>query len=83
MNELMNNFTIILFNKSFQSIEHLLKPEKLNVLPEEPDATKIYDYWLKTFESFLTAVKRTADEGKNVDRLALLTNFLSRKHFRT
>ena len=62
-------------------MERLLKPEKLNVLPEEPDAAKIYDFWLKTFESFLTAVERIADEGENVDRLALLTNFLSPQTF--
>ena len=62
-------------------MEHLLKPERLNVLPEEPDAAKIYDYWLKTFQSCLAAVERIADEGENVDRLALLTNFLSPQTF--
>ena len=62
-------------------MERLLKPEKLNVLPEKPNAAKIYNYWLKKFESFLTAAERTADEGENVDRLALLTNFLSPQTF--
>ena len=62
-------------------MERLLKPEKLNVLPEEPDAAKIYDYWFKTFESFLADAERTVDEGENVDRLALLTNFLSLQTF--
>ena len=62
-------------------MESLLKPEKLNVLPEEPDAATNYDYCLKTFESLLTAAERTADEGENVDRLALLTNYLSPQTF--
>ena len=58
-------------------MDRLLKPDKLDVLPEEADSTKVYEYWLKTFESFIAEVERNAQEGANVDKLALLTNFLT------
>ena len=58
-------------------MEHLLKPEKLNVLSEEPDAAKIYNYWLKANERFLAAIEQATDKKEYIDCLAMLTNFLS------
>ena len=34
----------------------LSKPDKLKILPEDPGASKVCEYWLKAFESFLFAV---------------------------
>ena len=34
-------------------MDRLLRPEKLETLPEDPDAAKVFEYWFKTFESFL------------------------------
>ena len=39
---------------------------------------EIYDYWLKTFDTFLAAVEAATDEGEraNINTLGLLTSFL-------
>ena len=68
--------TTILFTLK---MERLLRPGKLQALPEEPEAMKIYDYWLKTFDTFLPAVEAATDEGEraNIKKLGLLTSFLS------
>ena len=34
----------------------LLTSDKHETLPEDPDAAKVFEYWFKTFESFLSAV---------------------------
>lgn len=62
-------------------MDRLLRPTKLDVLPDEPDATKIYQYWLKTFDVFLTEVLARADEEESVNELGLLTNFLTHKTY--
>ena len=58
-------------------MDRLLKPDKLETLPEEPEATKIFDYWFKTFDSFVSTVIASAENRDSVNRLALLTNYLS------
>ena len=58
-------------------MDRLLRPEKLETLPEDPDAAKVFEYWFKTFESFLSAVTNVTDNEGAVNRLALLTNYLS------
>ena len=64
-------------------MECLLRPSKLEVLPEEAEASKIYDYWLKTFDTFLAAVVAATDEGErnNIDKLGLITSFLSHRTY--
>ena len=42
-------------------MDRLLRPEKLETLPEDPDAAKVFEYWFKTFESFLSAVTNVTD----------------------
>ena len=37
-------------------MDRLLRPDKLETLPEDPDAAKVFEYWFKTFENFLSAV---------------------------
>ena len=58
-------------------MDRLLRPEKLETLPEDPDAAKVFEYWFKTFESFVSAVTNVTDNEGAVNRLALLTNYLS------
>ena len=55
----------------------LFRPNKLETLPEDPDAAKVFEYWFKTFESFLSTVTTVTDNEGTVNRLALLTNYLS------
>ena len=58
-------------------MDKLLKPSKLEVLPEEPEDMKIYDYWKKTFDTFFTAVEAVTPEPDRagINKLGLLTNF--------
>ena len=62
-------------------MDRLLKPGKLKVLLEEPDATKIFDYWQKPFDIFLTEVLEKADDADSVNKLNLLTNYLTHKTY--
>ena len=55
----------------------MLRPDKLETLSEDSNAAKVFEYWFKTFESFLSAVTSFTDNGEVVNRLALLTNYLS------
>ena len=58
-------------------MDRLLRPDKLETLPEDPDAAKVFEYWFKTFESFLSVVTSVTDNKEAVSRLAPLTNYLS------
>ena len=64
-------------------MECLLKPSKLEVLPDEPEAMKVYNCWLKTFDNFVTAVLTATDETErnNLSKIGLLTSFLSHRTF--
>ena len=64
-------------------MERLLKPSKLEVLPEDPEAVKIFDYWLKTFDTFLANVEERTEEDERgrLDRLGLLTSFLTHRTY--
>ena len=42
-------------------MDRLLKPDKLEVLPENAEASNIFDYWLRTFEGFLQTVVVNAE----------------------
>ena len=57
-------------------MDRLLRPDKLETLPEDSDAAKVFEYWFKTFESFLSAVASVTDNEGAVNRLALLTDYL-------
>ena len=61
-------------------MDKLLKPCKLEVLPEESEAIIVYDYWLRTFDTFLTAVEAATAENErgNINKLGLLTSFTHR-----
>ena len=58
-------------------MNHLLRADKFEMLPEDPDAAKAFEFWFKIFESFLSAVTNVTDNEEAVSRLALLTNYLS------
>ena len=65
-------------------MNRLLKPDKLEVLPEDAEASNIFDYWLRTFEGFLQTVIANAEEvneENTINKLALLTNFLTHQTF--
>ena len=65
-------------------MDRLLKPDKLEVLPEDAEASNIFDYWLRTFEGFLQTVIANAEEvneENTINKLALLTNFLTHRTF--
>ena len=62
-------------------MDSLLKPTKLEVTPDEPEATKVFRYWLKTFDVFLTEVLAKAENEESVNKLGLLTNFLTHKTY--
>ena len=59
----------------------LLRLAKLQVLPEEPEATRVYADWLKTFDAFLEAVRRAEENADNINKLGLLTSLLTHQTF--
>ena len=54
-----------------------VKTNKLETLPEDPGVTKVFECWLKTFETFLSAVTSVTDNKKVLNGFELLTNYLS------
>ena len=58
-------------------MHRLLRPNKLETQPEDSDAVKVFEYRLKTFESFLSVITIVTDNEEAVNRLALLTNYMS------
>ena len=66
-------------------MNRLLKPDKLEVLPEDAQASNIFDYWLRTFEGFLQTVIANAEEvnkkENTMNKLSLLANFLTHRTF--
>ena len=62
-------------------MNRLLKPEKFDTLPEELELMKIFNYWLRTFEGFIATVAANAGENEEINKLALLTNFLTHKTY--
>ena len=64
-------------------MDRLLKSGKLEVLPEEPTLQKIFDYWQKTFDIFLTKVLEKADDTDLVNKLGLLiANYFTHKTYK-
>ena len=60
-------------------MDRLLKLEKFDTLPEDSVSTKIFNYWLRTFEEFIATVAANTGENEEINKLALLTNFLTHK----
>ena len=52
-------------------MDRLLRSDKPETLSKDPDAAKVFEYWFKTFESFLSAVTSVADSEGAVNRFAL------------
>ena len=52
-----------------------LEPEKLSADPNSPLADKQYKHWLTAFQNFVESV-RNADRDREVDKLALLVNYI-------
>ena len=59
-------------------MERLLKPEGLDCDPSLSTAAQEWKHWFRTFESFLGAFSE-----ESVDKLCLLTNFVSLKIYET
>ena len=51
------------------------------MLPEEPEATRVYDHWFKTFDTFLEAVRTAAKNADKINKLGLLTSLLTHQTF--
>ena len=51
-------------------MHRLLRPNKLETQPEDSDAVKVFEYRLKTFESFLSVITIVTDNEEAVNRLA-------------
>ena len=47
------------------------------MLPEDWGSAKVFEYWLKIFESFLSAITSIIDNEEAVNQLALLIDYLS------
>ena len=62
-------------------MDRLLKPEKFDTLPEDLESTKIFNYWLRTFQGFIATVAANAGKNEEINKLALLTNFLTHKTY--
>ena len=45
----------------------LLKPKKFDILPEDSEPTKIFNYWLRTFEGFIATVAADAGENEEIN----------------
>ena len=68
--------SINLFNLVQQSVERLLKLDRLNTDPNASIASNEWLHWLRTFENFLTVLPQ---EG--LDKLSVLMNHVSPKIF--
>ena len=55
-------------------MERLLRPERLDTDPSSSAAVQAWKHWHKTFENFLRMLNQD-----NLDKLSLLTNFVSPK----
>ena len=53
-------------------MDKALRPDRFECLPNEPSAGKDFVHWLRTFENFLDVLPK-----ENLDKLKVLTNFLS------
>ena len=59
-------------------LERLLRPTKLDVDPDAPDARQTLKYWLRTLEHFLTAAEAAVSgEESPLDKYGLLMNYLA------
>ncbi|XP_045130528.1 uncharacterized protein LOC123515737 [Portunus trituberculatus] len=59
-------------------MDRLLRPERLDADPSSPTAAQEWKHWIQTFKNFVAAISQ--DE---VDKLGLLTNFVSPRVYET
>ena len=52
-------------------MDRLLKPEKIDILPEDSESTKIFHCWLLIFEGFIAAVAANTGENDEINKPAL------------
>ena len=50
-------------------MDRLLKPEKFDTWPEDSESTKIFNYWLRTFEGIVATVAANAGENEEINKL--------------
>ena len=55
-------------------MDKLLRPERLDLLPNSENAAKHWRHWLKTFENFLAELE---PDHANLHKLRVLTNYVS------
>ena len=62
-------------------MDRLLKPEKFDILPEDSESTKIFNYGFRTFGGFVATVASNAGKNEEINKLAMLTNFFTHKPY--
>ena len=61
-------------------MDKVLRPCRLEVLPNAPEAESVFEHWWATFNTFLAAVERSIPEERRsteFDRRGILVNYLS------
>ena len=54
-----------------------LKPSRFDTEHSTPNAAKEWTHFLRTFTNFLDAVEKKAEEGTTINKLKILTNYIS------
>ena len=58
--------------------KQLLRPRKLSINPEEPDATLVFNFWLRTVEDFIAGLQEPRREGDpEINKKHIIVNCLS------
>ena len=54
-----------------------LKPDKLEILPSDPSAPRVFRQWLSIFKRYKAVIESKSEGATDGDYLALLSNSLS------
>lgn len=69
--------SIIHNNFNNNSMDKILKPNRLDVDPSDANAGKEWTHWIRTFDNFLNSIPPTDEGGPPLNKLPLLVNFVS------
>jgi hypothetical protein len=54
-------------------MDKVLKPHRLDIEPDQPNADREWNHWYRTFTNFVTALS----EDHSADKLSVLINYVS------
>ena len=60
-------------------MDRFLRSSKLEVIPEEPDAAKVFKHWLRTFDTIVETIGAAAENADNANKRVLFANYLAHK----